>query len=117
MSIGDSTPQLTFTNELAYEVDVYDSFAEQNKEENYFATLTKLGTVARNGGTSQITPIHSPVSSFIVFNPANKQPIARIIWMSFAVDLFDLVAGAVQLGRGDVLVRVDDLVGKASKCP
>jgi|GEM_PF-2430562 len=80
--MADTTiPTLSFQNELAYDIIVYDSFgddetdSDDNSDDNYFGTLTSLGTVAANT-TTVIQPIHK-TSAFIIENASTSKPVKR----------------------------------------
>lgn len=80
MSNLPSAPQISFQNELNYDVVVYDSSAVKG-DKNYFGKLTQLGKVCANT-TSAVQSLYvtatlivtdvagKPLSRFIVFNPS-----------------------------------------------
>lgn len=74
-----SIPTLSFKNDLTYDVVVYDSFDNEDSDDdaqsNYFGTLTSLGTVGANA-TVAIQPIHRS-SAFIVESAVDKKPVKR----------------------------------------
>ena len=76
-----SIPSISFQNDLGYDIIVYDSFgddetdSDSNTDDNYFGTLTSLGTVKANTATA-VQPIHR-TSAFIVENAATNKPVKR----------------------------------------
>jgi hypothetical protein len=81
--MADTTtiPTISFQNDLGYDIIVYDSFgddetdSDSNTDDNYFGTLTSLGTVAAKT-TTAIQPIHR-TSSFIVESASAQKPVKR----------------------------------------
>lgn len=71
-------PSVTIKNDLSASIQIFDAF--QNNEDdkslaNFFGTLTPLVTVPA-GGSQEFTPIHGPISTFIVFDDQNN-PLTR----------------------------------------
>lgn len=81
-------PAISFQNDLAYDITVYDSFVPSpltDADKTYFGQLTMLGNVAAKS-TGSITPIH-PTSAFIIDNSTNKKPVKRCTKMEFQTTL------------------------------
>jgi hypothetical protein len=79
---------LKFQNKLNRDVLLYDSFSGDGADQNYYGTLTMLGTVkAETEG--QFAPIHTPASVVIVFG-TDQRPVGRFISLdgnsSFSID-------------------------------
>lgn len=74
-----SIPTISFKNDLTYDVVVYDSFDDEDSDDdaqgNFFGTLTSLGTVSANA-TVDIQPIHRS-SAFIIESATDKKPVKR----------------------------------------
>src|SRR6201986_3691812 len=81
MSGTTAIPTISFENDLGYDVIVYDSFrddetdSDTNTDDNYFGTLTSLGTVAAKT-TTVMQPIHK-TSAFVLENASTKKPVKR----------------------------------------
>lgn len=95
MSTSTTIPAISFENDLDYDIIIYDSFgddetdSDDNTDDNYFGTLTSLGTVTARS-TSSIQPIHS-TSAFIVENKSTQKPVKRCTKMSFQKNITSFV--------------------------
>lgn len=84
-------PKISIHNTLAETVTVYDAFDENPGDKSvadFFGTLTSLGTVAA-GATSSFTPIHGPVSTYIVYDSKNN-PVKRVFSLGTAPQSFEV---------------------------
>lgn len=92
--MADAIPTIAFSNQLAYDVIVYDSFDNDDDSSGsgtatngkpsaqaYFATLTRLGTVPA-GATVSLQPIHDS-SAFVVESASDSKPVKRMVAFSF----------------------------------
>ncbi|KAA6438430.1 phage tail tape measure protein [Dyadobacter flavalbus] len=74
-----SIPTIAFKNDLTYDIVIYDSFDDEDSDDDanasFFGTLTSLGTVGANS-TVNIQPIHRS-SAFIIESAADKKPVKR----------------------------------------
>lgn len=96
MGVPKPAVEIAFSNELPFDVVVYDSFSSKGKG-NYFGTLTKMGTVAAKKSAS-FQPVHKLADVFIVSQASDDSPIARFEWLqmeptkSFTVNQENLTA-------------------------
>lgn len=95
--MSKSYPTITVKNSLSVPVHVYDAF--QNSEDdkslaNYFGTLTGICTIDA-GGHKSFTPIHGPVSTYIVYDEAYT-PVARYFSLGMKSDTFIVTEAAVE---------------------
>lgn len=67
---------ITIQNRLGIDVVLYDSYTAE-QDQNYFGTLTVLGTAKANA-TLTVTPLHTPVSVLIAMDSTGR-PIGRYI--------------------------------------
>ncbi|WP_221391584.1 hypothetical protein [Dyadobacter sp. NIV53] len=74
-----SIPTISFKNDLTYDVIIYDSFDDEDSDDDanasFFGTLTSLGTVGASA-TANIQPIHRS-SAFIIESASDKKPVKR----------------------------------------
>jgi hypothetical protein len=84
-------PSISIDNTLAEAVTVFDAFDENPGDTslaNYFGALTSLGAVSA-GATSSFTPIHGPISTYIIYDSKNN-PVKRVFTLGTAPQTFEI---------------------------
>jgi len=115
---------ITIKNDLDSDLLIYDSFEQQDADNNYYGTLTRLAD-AKGGTATSVEPLHSSVNTLILFDQQQK-PLARFVSMfgenSFEVSqknvtamsqAMDFVAFIGQNPGSDLAVQIKKL--KAAK--
>lgn len=91
-------PEISIKNTLAEDVTIYDAFNDDPGDTsltNYFGTLTSLGTVNADA-TSSFTPIHGPISTYIVYDSKNN-PVKRVFTLGTTPQTFQVVQADVDV--------------------
>ena len=93
--MADTIPSIAFSNQLAYDLIVYDSFDNDDDDgsgpdtgtngkpsnQAYYATLTQLGKVPA-GATVSLQPIHDS-SIFVAETASDSKPVKRMVAYSY----------------------------------
>ncbi|MDA0178783.1 phage tail tape measure protein [Solirubrobacter phytolaccae] len=90
-------PPVTVNNQLAGSITVYDSFDDDpgaNGQEAMLGTQTLLATVPGGGSSGSLTPLHGPISAYLVYD-ANNAPVAREVAMGLAASTFAVTSDDV----------------------
>ncbi len=91
-------PKITIKNSLKKGIVIYDAFQNDVQDKsvaNYFGTLTAITTVAA-GEEHTFTPIHGPISTYIIFDTENK-PITREFSIGMNPATFTITQAAVDV--------------------